>query len=336
MSKANNITPPDASNPIVLPAVDLREQLRKTLTVLNVGVSTVARQLGLAKSTLHNWLSGKRKNKRGDSSQLEANVAEWLAQHPLPAEPEPVEDDEDEGPIDGSPGPGDFAITPISETIWHAFAHAQKNADMVCVFGPPGVGKTATIGDYVDDREGDAWCATMSPSSSGLCQAIEVVAHAVGLKHASGGARRLRDAIIVRIKGRKGLLIVDEAQHLSMAAVEELRAIHDATGVGLALVGNEQSYTRFLGGSHAANYAQINSRIGLKLKIGKPERKDVAAIAATYGVTDRDCIDLLMRVASRPGSLRAVVKMLKLCVSGHVKIDILSLTAARDMIGAEA
>jgi hypothetical protein len=305
----------------------LRDQLKKVLAATGVTQADVARELSVAKQTLNDWLKGKGKH---SAVQLEARLAAWLDEHPLTTKPQ-AETDSDE------PRPGDHVDTPIALDVLRALGHARKNGDFVCIFGPPGVGKTKTVNQFVAERvDGDAWCATMSPSSSGLCQAIEVVAHAVGLKHASGGARRLKLAIEQRIAGRHGVLVIDEAQHLSMAAVEELRAIHDTTGVGLALVGNEQSYTRFLGGSHAANYAQINSRIGLKLRLGKPTRQDVAVLAESYGVTEDDCLDVLVQVASRPGALRSVAKMLDLVSKSSVKVDVLSLIAARGMIGAEA
>jgi hypothetical protein len=331
MSKSNGITPQVTSNPIMLSNEDsLRDQLKQVLAANNTSQSDVARDLRVSKQALSDWLKGKKR--RVINGEFEAKLATWLDEHPLVT---PTEVKEDEPSYE--PKPGDHVDTPTALDVIRGLNHARKHGDFVCIFGPPGVGKTKTLNEYLIEREqGDAWLATMSPSSSGLCQAIEVVAHAVGLKHASGGARRLKLAIEQRIAGRRGILIIDEAQHLSMAAVEELRAIHDTTGVGLALVGNEQSYTRFLGGSHAANYAQINSRIGLKLRLGKPTRQDVAVLAESYGVTGDDCLDVLVQVASRPGALRSVAKMLDLVSKSSVKVDVLSLIAARGMIGAEA
>ena len=46
-------------------------------------------------------------------------------------------------------------------------------------------------------------------------------------------------AIASRIRDTEGLLIVDEAQNLGHAPLEELRALHDETECGLALLGND-------------------------------------------------------------------------------------------------
>ena len=46
--------------------------------------------------------------------------------------------------------------------------------------------------------------------------------------------------IVQGLRGREGLLIIDEAQHLLLPALESLRSIHDATACGLVLMGNEK------------------------------------------------------------------------------------------------
>ena len=50
--------------------------------------------------------------------------------------------------------------------------------------------------------------------------------------------------IVQGLRGREGLLILDEAQHLLLPALESLRSIHDATECGLVLMGSESVYAR--------------------------------------------------------------------------------------------
>lgn len=51
----------------------------------------------------------------------------------------------------------------------------------------------------------------------------------------SGGSARLEEELTGRLRDILGLLVVDEAQHLTTKALEGLRSLHDATGTGLAL-----------------------------------------------------------------------------------------------------
>lgn len=225
-----------------------------------------------------------------------------------------------------------FVETPAALGILGALAHAQAAGDMVCVYGAPGAGKTRTIAHYRHGYE-HVWVATITPASAAVVPALEEVAEACGV-HAGGGARALSRAIRNKVAGLDGLIIIDEAQHLSIAAVEELRAIHDATGVGLALVGNESVYARLTGGSRAAAYAQLFSRLGLRHWVKKPSPEDVRAIAAKWRVRDARALALLERIAARPGALRGVVKVLSLATGeGTPTYD--RVRAAADVLGAE-
>ena len=75
--------------------------------------------------------------------------------------------------------------------------------------------------------------------------------------------------IVQRLQGTKGLLILDEAQHLMLPALESLRSIYDTTECGLVLMGNEAVYSR-LSGRRSAEFAHLFSRVGSVLKLEKP------------------------------------------------------------------
>jgi len=281
----------------------------------------LAQAIGIAPSTLSEWLNGTYK---GDEDAVRKLVSAWIEAR-------------QDATSRAVAAMSDFVETPTSEKICAALAYAKSAADMVCIYGGPGVGKTRAIAYFRAKYPTAVWVATMTPASSGLVSALEVVGEAVGLAECTGGARRVSNAIRKQVAGSHGLIIIDEAQHLSMAAIEELRSIHDATGIGLALVGNETSYARLTGGSRAASYAQIFSRIGMRLFVHRPDRGDVRAIADAMGVTDADAIDFMARMAARPGALRGMLKALRLVLgqSGPQGVTVESLRAACHLLGAE-
>jgi DNA transposition AAA+ family ATPase len=229
-----------------------------------------------------------------------------------------------------------FVETASSEKILSALAYAQTYHDMVSIYGGPGVGKTRTIHWYRSQYD-EVWIATATPATAAVVPALEEVAESLGIQDPAGGARRIARQIRAKVRGTAGLLIIDEAQHLSMAAIEELRSIHDVTKVGLALVGNETSYARIASGNRAANFAQINSRLGLKLFLRRPTKGDVTAVAGHWRVTDDESLKLLERVSQRPGALRSVVKVLRLAGAGTAKaLTFDRIRAAVDNLGADA
>lgn len=227
-----------------------------------------------------------------------------------------------------------FVETPTSEKIASALGYAHAYGDMVCIYGGAGVGKTRTV-EHFRVTYRNVFVAAMTPASSGLVSALEVVAEAVGAPEVGGGARRLSRSIRAQLGAAKALVIIDEAQHLSLAAIEELRSIHDATGCGLALVGNETVYTRLTGGSRAAHFAQIFSRIGLRLFIAGPQAGDVRALASSWGVKNADVVELLEQVATRPGALRGVHKAIRAASRSRREVTVEAIQKALALLGAE-
>jgi hypothetical protein len=173
------------------------------------------------------------------------------------------------------------------------------------------MGKTTEAKHYSENNN-NAWVVTMSIDCAGVVPTLEEVALSIGMRELPGGAARLRRAIVGRLRGTGGLLIVDEAQHLSSAALEALRTIHDRASVGLVLCGNASVYGRLTGGKRAEHFAQLFSRIGKRLKLTAPTAGDVAAIVDHFAICDAETRSLLAGIADRPGALRGMVKTLRL------------------------
>jgi len=269
--------------------------VREQIARLGLSQRQLAREIGLPAQVLTRWLHDE--PRPNEEERVTTKLTAWV-------------DAAAESPTISS----DFVATPTAKKILGCLAFCRRTADMACVYGGPGVGKTRAIQAFQLKYSSTTWVATMTPASSGLVSALEVVAEAVKVADTSGGARRISKAIRAQVEGRGGIIIIDESQHLSMAAIEELRSIHDSSGVGLALVGNENSYARLTGGSRSASYAQIFSRIGMKLFVHRPDAEDVAELARHLGVRDKDAIALLQKLGARPGALRGAVKAIHLAV----------------------
>jgi len=300
----------------------LRDRMRAQMNSDGLSQAAAAREIGISPSALNQWLQGKY---AGSNDEVEARIENWLTAR-----------QRREAASSAMPEPPEFFRSPSAEKVVNALSYAQMAGDIVCIYGNPGVGKTKSFRHYRDTNP-SVWIATMSPDSAGLVPALEEVAEAIGLRDAGGGARRIARAIRRKIEGTRGLLIIDEAQHLSTAALEELRiAIHDATGIGLVFAGNPEVYSRLTGGNRSMRFAQIFSRIGMRLFIPRPTVGDVRALAAAWGVKGTPEIELLKEVAAEPGALRGASKVLALAsMASGGEVTVAALRQARANLGGQ-
>lgn len=277
---------------------ELRDRMRAMMEAdKRLTQARVAKEAGISGATLSQWLAGVY---AGDNEAVESKLLRWLdttqAQRTAHA---------------GMPSAPAYVPTPSAERVIGALRYAQIAGDIAVVYGGAGLGKTSAIRRYATLAP-NVFVATMDPASANVVTALEEIAEAVGVGDAHGGAAKLRRAIVRKLNGTHGLLIIDEAQHLSVAALDQVRSIHDATGVGLALVGNEQVYARMTGGNRAAYLDRLFSRIGKKVRLVRATAEDSAKLIEAWGVRDRESRQHLVEIAAKPGGLRALTKVLRL------------------------
>ncbi|MDF1566229.1 MAG: AAA family ATPase [Deltaproteobacteria bacterium] len=283
----------------------------------------IAREVGVNQSAISSWLKSTYK---GDNTAVTAKVARWLEHRAQAAE---TTAKLPEGPF--------YIETPTAERIITALSYGQTMQDLVLAYGAAGVGKTVAAIRYARTRP-NVWLVTITPASRSVYGTLHEVAEAVGLRGVAGSSSRLHREIVQRLKDTKGLLIVDEAQHLSVQALETLRAIHDGAEIGLALVGNEIVYGRLTGGDRSVGFAQLFSRIGKRLKFSRPKTNDVAALAEAWNIKDPKAVAQLQEIAQRPGALRAVSKTVRLALMlsmgvGQKQVSAAHLEAAWKELG---
>ena len=276
-----------------------REQARSELAS-GLSQTQAAREIGISSAALSQWLSAKY---QGDSGAVETKVARWLRTRM-----------ERQELTQHLPTPPEWVSTPTGRRIQAGLSYAHMAGDICVVYGGAGLGKTKTASRYAETRP-NAWLATMSPATSALGPCLERVAEACGVRTAAGRSVRMESDLRERLSGSQGLLIIDEAQHLSPRALEGLRALHDASGVGLAMLGNETIYARLTGGRRAAEFAQLYSRIGKRVRLTRPGQGDVIALLRAWpAFTGEETRAAALDIARRPGGLRGLTKTLRLAV----------------------
>lgn len=212
-----------------------------------------------------------------------------------------------------------FFNTPTSQQLEQVLTMAQRGRIVVGALGP-GLGKTMTARRFMTCYPNVIYVA-MTPSTAGVNTMQIEVLEAMGDRDAVGTPQKLSRRIRERLRNmRHPLLILDEAQHLSEKALEEIRSWHDAEGVGIALLGNEGVLQRLEGGNRRLAFAQLFSRVSLKVVRSLPLNGDIDALAEAWGIFNEPLIAYLRKVCMTPGGLR----------SGTMALELASMIAASD------
>lgn len=280
---------PDEAHDAVHRAITVALRLGMTQTAL-------AKQAGLSAPVVSQWLKG---GYRGDNVAVQSKLAAWLETRDAIATVTAA-----------VPGAHGWINTPTGQDIEKALIFARSSPGMAVIYGVPGVGKTEAIRHYSRTTP-NVWVITASPSRSSMAAILRRIGAALELP---GGYRNYDLACDIerRLKGTRGLLVIDEAQHLSLPALEEVRSVvYDAAEIGLALCGNESVYSRISGGTRRADFAQLSSRAAPILFLKAPQAGDVAAILAAWNITGDTEKKFAMQIASMPGGLRGLVKTLE-------------------------
>lgn len=272
----------------------LREKCR-ILKDEGLSFTAQAKECGIAYGSFTNWLGG---TYGGPTDKIAEKVSNWLDARTERA-----------AAVSALPTAPSYVATPTSTAIMTLFTFAQSSPDIVVVAAGAGVGKTTTAQEYKRTRP-NVYVITMRPTTSGTHTMLAEIAEVMAIEERS--ANKLSRAIGRKVQGSNALLIIDEAQHLQSSALDELRSLYDAWGVGIALVGNQTVYTRLEGQGRQSSLAQLFSRVGMRLTQAKPRTEDVATLVAAWGIRDPKMLKTLQSIASKPGALRGVTKTLRL------------------------
>lgn len=203
-----------------------------------------------------------------------------------------------------------IADTHTVDDIIMAVSFAEAAGDISLIYGEAGLGKTVSLKKYVSLHPDTIYIELKDcdKSTKGVC---EKILFNIG-KELHGVDRLLVDTITDYLTNNPRLLIIDEAQHLSIRALENLRAINDSTETGIVLCGNPTVYDR-MHGRGQAHFAQLYSRIGIRRHIIEPDLEDITKIFLNYGL-DKESLLYLHKLALQRGGIRNCVKVLNIAL----------------------
>jgi len=276
----------------------LRTEVKRLRDGEMLSWNDINRESEIPAATMSSWMNDKY---TGNNQNVTARVKLWLDAREEQAELHSV-----------MPAAQNYQPTTTSAQIINRLRFAHTLEDFALIAGGPGIGKTSAIKQYQATRP-RVTVVTMAPSSKAVNNMLARVLTVMGDTTATGVAYHLAHKVRAKIgDGRGSMLIFDDAQNLSDLAVEEIRTIHDETGIAIALVGNQEVFARLDGAGRTAAFAQITSRIGTRFNQNRPHDEDVEVLAASWGIDDAVSLVFLKKIAAKPGALRGVTKTVRL------------------------
>lgn len=252
-----------------------------------------AKEMGVHESPLSSFLSGRY---AGDSDKIARKAEAWLHARGERIATRAI-----------AAATPEFYETETSMALLASLMYVQSLNDMLLVIGVPGVGKTTTLREF-QRRHPCVWIATMAANSPGLWAAQLLISEAVGVAR-EWNSFKMGLALRAKVRDTNGVLIIDEAHHLGLKALDAIRDIHDSCGIAVVLCGGPELER------HVRAMPQLHSRIGLQQYLEKPMAGDLAACLEAWGITGKAERKLLAEIAERSGALRRVTKVLKLATS---------------------
>lgn len=236
----------------------------------------------------------------------------------------PAGNDNTDTPATRYQEPG-WVETPTAEKIIAGLVYTQNTPTISLIYGGAGLGKTWTANIYSSGKNAQRTSKTfllgenkntvylvtahagMSTITSVLCAINDAMGH--------GGDAYRNDAMtrsIVRSFSQGDLLIVDEAQHLDIKALDQIRYFNDECGIGIAYLGNHDVYGRIrTRGKQAAFMGPLLSRVGFQLRLDQPTEGDVRALLKAWGIEGSREIEYGTLIGCTGIGLRGLTQVLR-------------------------
>jgi DNA transposition AAA+ family ATPase len=205
-----------------------------------------------------------------------------------------------------------FLETKTAERLQFLMEWAHGGRITAAAMGP-GTGKSKTAEHYNASMGDTVFLVKMRPSTRTVSSMISQVMRAMGLSSPNGWVSQRSAQIEEFVRNRRALLIVDEANHLALEPIEEMRAWHDNAGLGICFLGNEELVERIRGGARRHAYARLNSRIAYFHIQDVPLEEDIRTFLDANNIDDPGMIRTLLQIGLSPahGGLREIRQVLE-------------------------
>lgn len=204
-----------------------------------------------------------------------------------------------------------FLRLKTSTIVMERCEEARREQELVVLYGPPGISKTFSLREYVRRRAdaGDDKVLLVTANAVTTPRALIVSLCQLLRLSAKCASHVLLENVIDKLNQDPHLILVDEANHLTVDGLEVLRHIHDMTECGMVLVGTKRLFDLFTnGGRRSQDLEQLWSRVGIHDLLPGLSPEEVRQIAqASLGKVNEATVAEIQRTTR--GSARRLTKL---------------------------
>lgn len=150
-----------------------------------------------------------------------------------------------------------------TKIVLGAAAYAHRHCEMALIRGDSGTGKTTALKYYAENNAGVIFVTVNNTVKTGKAILFEI-ALAMGKSCIGCNVRQTMEMLLKMLTDTKRLIIIDEADRLSLTALQSVRDLNDIAHVGIVLAGNNKLYTQMITGIKGGEFDQIRTRIMFK------------------------------------------------------------------------
>lgn len=209
-----------------------------------------------------------------------------------------------------------YFSTRAVDTCRLVFDIIRESGDIGLIHGPAGIGKTTACKAYARDHRTVIFFTAMQ--GRGSCWDIikSICAHLPTPRSEDDKRLKKVDWVMQKLAGSGRLVIIDNAQRISVGGLRWLMDFNDTTGCPVALVGNPEVMDKI------RDNDQMSSRIGFKQDIAEMIEEDktwldeaaAAMVKQMWPQAAKDIRLLAREAAHRPGHLRTLNKQLRIAI----------------------
>jgi DNA transposition AAA+ family ATPase len=191
-----------------------------------------------------------------------------------------------------------------TKEVLFACFYAHRNNDITLVSGDAGAGKTTALKHYAESNTGVIF-VTANACTTSASAVLGLICQKVGRQLPVRKAAMMNTLVEV-LSGTNRLIIIDEADHLSLDALQAVRNLNDLAEVGIVLSGNDKIYLQMKSGRRSYEFDQLRTRIIVRRRVHN--EYTVPEMEAMFPNLNQDCIGYMLKVAGEE-SLRTVKKL---------------------------